>query len=431
MTIKEITINQLCVGMYICEIDLPWMKNPFFRQKLLVKADSEVAQLAAAGCKSLKIDTTKGLDVGTETSFTEELATTPTPKQDIPAPSSPLSKVTAPETADKPQLIKRPQAPSKSIEDFNARAKAAVAIRHQTMDAINEINQQIVRGNPIKQEQILPLVDNLIEELNDNEQAILASLNIQSNQGLLNAHLYNTMALVLSAATNITDDAKELMLLGQAALLHDIGWTKLPGYMIQKGRPFTPQEKKLEKQHVSLSLSQLSTFADIPARVLELIAAHHEQPNGKGYPKGLIEDQLDQGSRLISIAVRYDELTHALFDNIGMLPGKAMKQLFREAHTGKYDAKLVSSFIHLLGVYPIGSAVKLSDNSKGVIVHHQPDSPLKPQVMQYYDSAGKPRAKPVLLDTKSIDGLEISAFVDPDNTDDDPAQLLQANTENK
>jgi hypothetical protein len=107
-----------------------------------------------------------------------------------------------------------------------------------------------------------------------------------------------------------------------------------------------------------------------------------------------------------------------------MLPAKAMKQLFREAHNGKYDPKLVSLFIHLLGVYPIGSAVKLSDNSKGIIVYHQPDSPLKPQVMQYYDHQGKALAAPALLDTRTISGLEITCFVDPDNQDEDPAGLL-------
>jgi HD-GYP domain-containing protein (c-di-GMP phosphodiesterase class II) len=269
----------------------------------------------------------------------------------------------------------------------------------------------------------------MIAELNENEQAILASLNIQSNQGVLNAHLYNTMTLVLSAAPSITNDIKEMMLLGQAALLHDIGWTKLPGYMIQKGRPFTPQEKKLEKQHVDLSLAKLKVFPDIPERVLSLVASHHEMPNGKGYPHGLRDDRLDKGSRLLSIAIRYDEITHALFDNLGMLPAKAMKQLFKEALAGSFDQKLVSAFIHLLGVYPIGSVVKLSDNSKGVIVHHQPDSPLKPQIMQYYDSKGNVLPTPILLDTKLIDGLEIAGFIDSTNPKEDPAGILRVDSE--
>lgn len=444
MTIKEISIAQLREGMYICELDLPWIKNPFFRSKLLVKNSSEINQLKSAGCKTLKIDTSQGADIA-DTPDTP--ASGSTPNQATPEPIDTESAATAitaeknvatkpveaskgsPKPAETPQLIKRPQTPSASIEDFNSKQKAALVIRNQTISAINEINSQIVRGNPIKQEQLLPLVDTMIAELNENEQAMLASLNIQSNQGLLNAHLYNTMTLVLSAAPSITDDIKEMMLLGQAALLHDIGWTKLPGYMIQKGRPFTPQEKKLEKQHVDLSLAKLKAFPDIPERVLALVAAHHEMPNGKGYPRGLKDNSLDKGCRLLSIAIRYDELTHALFDNIGMLPAKAMKQLFKEALAGNFDQKLVSAFIHLLGVYPIGSAVKLSDNSKGVIVHHQPDSPLKPQILKYYDSDGKVLTAPRLLDTKVIEGLEISGFVDSNNPQDDPAGLLRVNSE--
>lgn len=444
MTIKEISISQLREGMYICELDLPWLKNPFFRSKLLIKNSSEINQLKGAGCKTLKIDTSQGLDIddGGDNSAVEKTANQPTPlpiEEKTPGPATTAKKdemapqakqsVSLLKPAKAPQLIKRPQAPSASIVDFNTKQKAALAIRNQTISAINEINSQIVRGNPIKQEQLLPLVDTMIEELNENEQAILASLNIQSNQGLLNAHLYNTMTLVLSAAPSITDDIKEMMLLGQAALLHDIGWTKLPGYMIQKGRPFTLQEKKLEKQHVDLSLAKLKAFPDIPERVLALVAAHHEMPNGKGYPRGLKDNNLDKGCRLLSIAIRYDELTHALFDNTGMLPAKAMKQLFKEALAGNFDQKLVSAFIHLLGVYPIGSAVKLSDNSKGLIVHHQPDSPLKPQILKYYDGDGKALAAPMLLDTKVIEGLEISGFVDSDNPQDDPAGLLRVNSE--
>lgn len=437
MSIKEIQISQLCVDMFVCELDLPWIKNPFFRQKILIKNESEISQLKNAGCKKLKIDTSKGADLNTKTKkpptkdnkAENQEAAQPAPlaaseqvstPQPAPLEASPQERKNTP----KIQAIKRPQTPAISVEDFNARKVAALAIRHQTMGAINEINSNISQGNPIKQKQILPLVDNLISELNDNEQAILATLNIQNNQGYLNAHLYNTMALALSAGTILTQDIHKIMMLGQAALMHDIGWVKLPAYLIQKGRSFTPQEEKLAKQHVSLGLSQLSTFPEMPKAVIHLVASHHEQPNGHGYPRGLKDENLDSYCRLLSIVIRYDELTHGLYGNLGMLPAKAMKQLFKEAQSGQYDVKLVSSFIHLMGVYPIGSAVKLTDGSKGVIVHHQPDSPLKPQVMLYYDGDGNALTTAKLLDTKDIEDLQIERFIDPASQEDDPDNLL-------
>jgi hypothetical protein len=155
-----------------------------------------------------------------------------------------------------------------------------------------------------------------------------------------------------------------------------------------------------------------------------MVALHHEQPDGKGYPRQVKEGGLDKFSRMLAIVAKYDEITHALFDNLGMMPAKAMKHLFKEAINGKFDQKLVSSFIHLIGVYPIGSAVKLTNQSKGVIVHHQPDSPLKPQVMLYYGEDGKALKTPQLLNTSNIEGLEIEGFVDPNDKASDPNGLL-------
>ncbi len=416
MSIVEISIEQLKEGMFVCDLDLPWMKNPFFRSRFLIKSNDEINQLKGAGCKKLHIDLTKGVGLtNAETPSTKSSET-----EDSPGlPIEPFPTLPPKEPADITVGGTKPA----TVKEVKQRHRAAFELRKKTLAAIQEMNQSLAKGRPIEQEKVLPVLDELACQLDENEQAILASLTVKPEQSHLNAHLYNTLTLALSLGTTLGLDKQNLMVLAQAALFHDIGWAKLPSFLVNKGRALTPQENELARQHIVLGVAQLTKSPELPAEVVDLVSSHHNKTTATAEQLSDLS-AIDMARNILSVVDAYDEITHGLFGHVGAIPGRAMKQLFSKVAAGQFHKPVLSAFIHHMGVYPVGSAVQLSDQSKGIVVHQTPDAPLKPQIMLCYDIGGGPMKVQTLVDIHSMESLSVERFLDPLSKQDDPAGLL-------
>lgn len=399
---RKITIDQLRVGMFIHEMDLPWLQNPFFRKRLAITSDNEIKQLRDAGAKALTIDLSLGCDIANTP------ATEPDPK--------PLSE------SEEAEPAQAPTAPATiSIKELKADTAAAQRLKDQTMASLNEITQQLVKGEGLSQAQLDNMVDELVENIQQNQQAILSLLiNSESNQPLT-SHLYNVMVLGLSLASYLGLPDEELTLLGQAALLHDIGWSKLPTYLLTKGREYSAAEAKLAKQSTVLTQSLLKSAPDLNPVIMTLIGHYEQLSTGKAVPK----DKLDKFRvpRLLALCDEYEELTHALKGKSGVLPAKAMKLLYQREHKWA-DDKLISAMVRLMGIYPLGSAVQLKSGEKGIIIRVRADNPLQSQVLLKYDASGKALKEDVIVLLDSKQGIEIDQYLDPAEPGVDPDKCL-------
>lgn len=122
---------------------------------------------------------------------------------------------------------------------------------------------------------------------------------------------------------------------------------------------------------------------------LHIVLHHHERLDGKGYPNGMSEEEIPLLTRIASIVDVYDAITSDRCYHDGIAPALAMENLFKWS-AGNYDISLLEKFIKCLGIYPIGSVVRLNTNAVGVVVATDADHRIKPIVLLAVDEHGNP-----------------------------------------
>ena len=198
-------------------------------------------------------------------------------------------------------------------------------------------------------------------------------------------HSLNVSILMTLFAKHLAFDREIIEKLALGAFLHDIGKVLVPPEILHKPGKLTPQEYEVMKSHVDLGLEVLKENPDLPELVIEIVQQHHERLDGKGYPKQLTEQQISQVGRMIAIVDSYDAMTADRVYKVGMHPIKAFKILMKDA-PDSYDNTLVEQFVNCLGIYPIGTLVKLTSGKLGLISRLNKSQPLLPFVRVFYNT---------------------------------------------
>lgn len=400
-----IPISRLCAGMFVVKMDIPWIDSPFLRHSRLIKGDDDINKLMGANVKTLVIDLSKGCGPK------EEPTQTPPPvnneSETSPAPESP------------------PPSPPPSLKEELSEAKQ---LRNKIREVMSNIMDCLERELPIKTAELTPLVDDTLESIERNNQALMNLAHLSRKTQKLADHAFSTFCLCLNLATYLKLEKTDQHTLGLAALMHEAGWVQLPQQLLGKRTAYSPTETKLIKTHIANGLKVLKT-ADLTEVTLRIIEEHHEHSDGSGYPKGLNADELHSLSKLLSVVDRYDEMVHQLTDKPGMLPTNALRKLYVEADAGKYDKQTVTALIASLGIYPVTSAVLLNTGEKAIVLEVFPDAHLQPVLEIHYDENGKPLTTPIKVSLRDqrpdAPNRAIVNVLDPSNAIDDPARRLK------
>src|SRR3989442_2709713 len=160
---------------------------------------------------------------------------------------------------------------------------------------------------------------------------------------------------------------EELELLGLLGMLQDVGKAQLPGSIMEKQGPLTPEQAEFAKKHVALSAEILKATPGLPSRLPELALLHHERQDGSGYPRGLKGEQIGLYGSSAAISGTFDALTAVRPYAETLSPSSALSFLYRERGTG-CDSGLVAQFNHGVRAFPLGSAVQLTSAEVGIVI---------------------------------------------------------------
>ena len=188
----------------------------------------------------------------------------------------------------------------------------------------------------------------------------------------------------------------ELELIGLAGMLHDVGKMKVPSSILNKPTRLTPDEFKLMQEHSVLGYIFLKQHGGIEESVCDVAHSHHERIDGKGYPRQLNASAITLFSKVIAIVDAYDAITSDRVYKKGLTPLEALGILFKERDT-HFDRKLVEKFIQMVGIYPPGSLVEMTNSEIGIILAANPDQKLKPKIEIILDAEGNFR-RPIVID---------------------------------
>nr|MDH4390522.1 HD domain-containing phosphohydrolase [Aquabacterium sp.] len=185
------------------------------------------------------------------------------------------------------------------------------------------------------------------------------------------------IALLMGRVFGFCED--DMLDLGVGALLHDVGKLDLPDRVRHADLPLTPREQQAYREHVGLGVA-LGQRMGLSAGALAVLAQHHEMADGSGFPARLSLDRTAIGARIVALINRYDNLCNPAQAASALTPHEALSLIFAQTRT-KFDATMLNAFIRMVGVYPPGSLVQLTDDRYATVVSCNSSRPLKPRVL--------------------------------------------------
>ena len=402
---KRIAIQDLRPGMYVAGMDQSWFQTPFLRHRWLVKRKDEISLLQSYGIQDVFIDTEKGCDV-TPTSSNEDSSNTQNDSTESP-PSSTLDYGPNPEDIESARLLR-------------AEAISTLDIFFRQMEAPSSQHLMEVRG----------VVSTLLDGLLDHQAAMVSLIQMRRFDANLATHGVDTGVLAMAIGQANGCDPAHLKLLGLGAMVHDIGQLRLPLNLLRKIEPYSIQDHKLVQSHCVIGEVILNQYPNFPQESKDMVLQHHERLDGSGYPNGIQGKDISELTQILSIADTYDAQISGRCSQPPVPPARALSELYRGALAGQYAMTFVQQLIHLLGVYPIGSLVRLNTGEEAVVVWVHSHSRLTPTIKLLKNASGQLYEEQEIIDlslhTKNGTTRSIQESIDPMEAGWDMTKLLDS-----
>jgi putative nucleotidyltransferase with HDIG domain len=371
--IKKIKVEQLKPGVFVHDFNSGWLHHPFLKNRAKIKTDNEIQKIIKYRIHEVYIDTDKGLDIDDA----------PTQQQVVEEIQTEIDKLSAPAQGNSRLPLKQ------EIADAKRFINEAKNITRHLMDDVR-------LGKQIDMQQVENLVDRMTQSILNSKDALISLARIKNKDEYTYLHSLAVSALCISFADHLGLDSKKIKQIGIGGLLHDIGKVKVPIGILNKPGALTEKEFEIMKQHVhhgSCILQQ--TKIDEPS--VSVTAHHHERLDGTGYPDGLKGDQISFFGQMAAVVDIYDALTSERCYKRSMLPTQALRKLFEWSHS-YLNKELVEKFIAHVGIYPIGTLVRLRSGFLGVVIRHGEKGLLYPVVRAVYNTRKEVQIVPFNID---------------------------------
>lgn len=369
--IKKVKKEDLRVGMYIHDLNCGWMDHSFFRRRFALKKEEDLRKIHESGIQEVYIDTDKGLD-----------AAGPTQAEVQAEIRDRLAEVAAHTPVEPEQTSHRQE------------LEVAKKIQNEATQVITNVLSDIRLGKQIEVERVSPVVGQITESILRNQGTLVSLCRIKERDTYTFQHSVSVCTLLVTFCRYMGLSHEVIHEAGIGGMLHDIGKMKVPDAILNKPGKLTDPEFDIMKSHVTLGLDILNQTPGISTTVMQISGEHHERFEGSGYPFRKKAQEISQLGRMAAIVDVYDAITSNRVYHTGMEPSVALQKLF-EWSNHHLDEELVQHFIQAIGIYPVGSLVRLESNRLAVVVQQGQAGLLYPVVRLIYDIKRNTRLKPM------------------------------------
>lgn len=382
----RIDTNDLRVGMYVVELDRPWLDTPFPFQGFHVNGLKELQQVRRL-CRYVYID--PDLTVGREAVHLPRApgAVAFSPKRTPKAGNPPLHQ----RVALAPPIKSR----YRDLIHVEEEITAARAVHTRARQAIDHVFNDVRLGQALPTQDAKAAVSEMVESVIRNPDALVWLTHLKKKDDYTSIHSMNVCILALAFGRHLGLSKNSLLHLGIGGLLHDVGKMRVKHEILVKPDILSEEEMALMRNHATYGHEILLASKDIPPGAAEIAWSHHERMDGTGYPRGLKGEAIGYFSRIIGIIDVYDAITSERFYHNAITSLEALEKMY-EWRGSSFDTALVEQFIQCLGIYPAGSEVEMSSGEVGVVISVNREHRLRPKVMLLLD-ADKTRYDPPRL----------------------------------
>lgn len=406
---RKIPVHELRKGMYVSELDRPWVGTPFLFQGFEIRTDEELGQLREL-CQFVYV--TDGDEDRGDTTPESRATQTRTGKHNVVGHAAPPGAVgrtrfMPADNTKSPSGLVLPALPSKSdarrvlhyqdqtsVEEELDQARE---IEAKTRDLIFSIIDDVRIGRSFHADAARQSVASMTESIIRNPDALVWLTQLKQKNEYTATHSLRVCILALSFARHLNFTREQMEMLGTGALLHDIGKIKVPNEIIDKPERLTDAEYSIMKKHVPWGADILANTKGFPAHAIEVARCHHERYSGTGYIMGLSGDDIGIYGLIAAIVDTYDALTSDRAYRAGTSAAEALKIIY-EGRNNMYHPALVEQFIQCLGIFPLGSVVEMNTGSIGVVITVNRARRLRPRIALVLRPDKQPLSPAVIID---------------------------------
>lgn len=241
------------------------------------------------------------------------------------------------------------------------------------------------------------LVTDLSQILEQDPNALLGLTLLSDYDNYTFNHSVNVGIFALSLAEEL-GYKKEKLSIGLGGLLHDVGKTRIPLEVINKPGKLTDEEWELMKLHPIYS-AEIVTQMKLND-IYDVVYQHHCGFDRRGYPQLPPSKELNEGAMITSVCDVYDSVTTLRPYQRQHTPQEGIAVLLKLKNKGQLRPEYVDTFIRMLGIYPVGTTVRLNTGEIGVVVETHRDAEDRPRLKIVRDARGNLLRIPEELDLR-------------------------------
>ena len=373
--LKKIPVSRLRPGMFIQELCGDWMSHPFWRAQFKLSGDADLRRIVESGIQHVYIDTDRGLDDVEAVAADEVKASV---EQEI------VAALSAPDDT----VLRVP------VREEMARARK---VHEQAHQVVRSMMGDVRLGKAVSLEDAEPVVEAITGSVLRNSGALLGLIGIKNKDDYTFLHSVSVCTLMIAFGRSLGLAGEDLRQGGIGGLLHDLGKMKVPDEVLNKPGRLTDAEFELIKRHPGDGHAVLLETPGIEAVPLDITRHHHERLDGSGYPDRLAGDAISTMARMAAIVDVYDAITADRCYHKGMPAAEALRKMW-EWSSAHFDQKLLQAFMRCVGIYPVGSLVRLESGRLGVVTEQNEASLLTPRLRVFFSTRSNGYIKPELVD---------------------------------
>jgi HD-GYP domain-containing protein (c-di-GMP phosphodiesterase class II) len=378
---RKVSVDELLPGMYVHDLQVGWLSHPFWRRRFVIRDEAEIERIRAEPIREVVIDLSLGRDI-------DVLSNAPDPRgrerfADLDARFQAIARQRTERIRD-----------SVSIEEERWRVRF---LQTEALETVHTLMSDIRLGRQVDIQRAEPMVEKMMRSVLRHRDALIPLLQLKDHNLYSFQHSVSVAAMAVALGITLELDEETLRQTALASLLQDIGKARIPERILDKPGQLTHSETQVVQLHVQESQVILEDTPGVTDLMLQIVGNHHERVDGSGYPHNRCGDEVPVHAQLAAIVDVYDAITSDRPYQRRIEPTEALRKLYGMANS-HFREDLLQAFIRTIGIYPVGSLLRLDNGLLAVVTEVNRHNLLKPVVRVMFDARSGRYVPPSLLD---------------------------------